>query len=121
MLIFDDSELCLMFGREVLHREGFEVGVARHLAEFDRILRDWRPEVVLADVKMPEVDGATLCRRLKQSLRTAHILVVLFSNLGSSHLESLAAECGADGFLSKSDGFELLPATISSLCEEVLW
>jgi DNA-binding response OmpR family regulator len=121
VLIFDDSELCLVFGREVLIREGFDVDVARCLADFDRILRDWRPEVILADVIMPEVDGATLCRRLKQNLRTAQVLVVLFSNLSSSHLETLAAGCGADAYVSKAEGFELLPVTISSLCEEILW
>lgn len=117
----DDSELCLIFGRAVLIRDGFDVGVARRVAEFDRILRDWRPDVILADVRMPEVDGVTLCRRVKQSLRTAHVLVVLFSNLSSSHLETLAAGCGADAYVSKTGGFELLPVTISSLCEEILW
>lgn len=120
-MIFDDSELCLGFGREVLTRAGFDVDVARRLAAFERILRDWRPEVILADVRMPEVDGAALCRRLKQNLRTAGVLVVLFSNLDSSHLETLAAGCGADAYVSKAGGFELLPVTISSLCEEILW
>jgi PleD family two-component response regulator len=121
VLIFDDSELCLAFGREVLLREGFGVGVARRLAEFDRLLLDWRPDVVLADILMPEIDGATLCRRLKQSMRTAHLLVVLFSNLSSAELEPLAAGCGADAYVSKTGGFDLLPITISSLCEEILW
>lgn len=121
MLIFDDSELCLVFGREVLSREGFEVAVAQHLIEFDRLLHDWQPDVILVDVRMPEVDGVTLCRRLKQSLRTAHVFVVLFSNLSSSHLATLAAECGADAYVSKAGGFESLPVTISSLCEEILW
>jgi DNA-binding response OmpR family regulator len=119
--IFDDSELCLCFGREVSSREGFDVGVARRLAELDRILRDWRPDVILANVRMPEIDGATLCRRLKQSLRTTRTLVVLFSNLSSSRLEVLAAGCGADAYVSRTGGFELLPVTISSLCEEILW
>jgi DNA-binding response OmpR family regulator len=121
VLIFDDSELCLVFGREVLSGAGFEVAVAQRLAEFERVLRDWQPDVVLADVRMPEVDGVTLCRRLKQSLRTAHVCVVLFSNLSSSHLETLAADCGADAYVSKASGFESLPVIISSLCEEILW
>lgn len=121
MLIVDDSELCLVFAREVLIRAGFDVAVSRRLAEFDRILRSWQPDVILADVRMPEVDGATLCRRLKQSLRTTRVLVVLFSNLSSSQLDSLAADCGADAYVSKASGFELLPVTLSSLCEEILW
>jgi DNA-binding response OmpR family regulator len=121
VLIVDDSELCLVFAREVLIREGFEVAASRRLAEFDRILRDWQPDVIIADVRMPGVDGATLCRRLKQSLRTTRVLVVLFSDLSSSHLATLAADCGADAYVSKARGFELLPVTLSSLCEEILW
>lgn len=119
--MFDDSELCLAFGSEVLSREGFDVGTARSLLEFDRLLREWQPDVILSDVKMPEIDGAALCRRLKQSPRTAHLLVVLFSNLSSSSLEELAAGCGADAYVSKTGGFDLLPVAISSLCEEILW
>jgi hypothetical protein len=74
--IFDDSELCLVFGRAVLIREGFDVRVNWRLAELDRIL-------------------------------------------SSSHLETLAAGCGAD--VSRTGRFELLPVTVSSLCEEIPW
>lgn len=121
VLIFDDSDLCLAFGREVLANEGFEVRMASTLIEFDRTLTEWKPDVILADVKMAEIDGADLCRRLKQSIHTAHVPVVLFSSLTDARLEALADQCGADAYLSKASGFDLLPATITSLCEEILW
>ena len=120
-MFFDDSELCLAFGSEVLTRGGFDVRTARCLVEFDQLLLGWQPDVVLADIKMPEIDGVALCRHLKQSPRTTRLLVVLFSNLSSSQLEELAAGCGADAYISKAGGFDLLPDTISSLCEEILW
>lgn len=121
VLLFDDSALCLAFGGEVLTREGFDVSTAQRLLEFDQLLVGWQPDVVLADIKMPEIDGAALCRRLKQSPRTARVLVVLFSNLSPSRLEELAADCGADSYVSKTGGFDLLPVALSSLCEEILW
>lgn len=120
-MFFDDSELCLAFGSEVLIRAGFDVSTARCLVEFDQLLLGWQPDVVLADIKMPEIDGVALCRHLKQSPRTTRLLVVLFSNLSPSHLAELAADCGADAYISKTGGFDLLPVTISSLCEEILW
>lgn len=102
-------------------RGGFDVGTARCLAEFDCLLHDWQPDVILSDVKMPEIDGTALCRRLKLRPRTARLLVVLFSNLSPSRLEELAAGCGADAYVSKAGGFDRLPVAISSLCEEILW
>ncbi|WP_428268154.1 response regulator [Haliangium sp.] len=121
VLIFDDSDLCLAFGCEVLSKEGFEVCVARNLIEFDRALTEWQPDVILADVRMPEIDGSSLCKRLKQGFNTSRLPVVLFSNLRESELETIAEDCGADAYLSKNGGFDHLSVTISSLCEEILW
>lgn len=121
ILLFDDSALCLAFAREVLIRAGFQVAPTMSLGAFDRLLAAWQPDIVLADVRMPEIDGVALCKRLKQSLATAHLPVMLFSILKEAHLEALAAHCGADAYLSKSRGFDPLPAAITALCEEILW
>lgn len=121
VLLFDDSDLCLAFSGEVLSRAGFAVRGAHDLAEFDGYLSEWSPDVILADVKMPDIDGAALCRFLKQGFRTAHLPVVLFSNIEDKALAEIAASCGADAYLSKDGGFDSLPTAISSLCEEILW
>lgn len=121
VLLFDDSDLCLEFEREVLIGEGFEVRTASTLPQFDSILTGWKPDIVLADVQMPEISGPELCKRLKQSVDTAHVPVVLFSNLPDAQLEKLAQHCGADAYLSKTSGFDLLPEKLSWLCEEILW
>lgn len=121
ILIFDDSALCRAFAGEVLTRAGFEVAPARNLGELDRLLVIWQPDIILTDVRMPELDGATLCQRLKQSLPTTHLPVMLFSILKEAQLEALAAHCGADAYLSKRRGFDPLPAAVTALCEEILW
>ena len=63
---------------------------------------------------MPQMSGVELCRLLKSSYETAHVPVVLFSALSSDELEMLARECEADGFLSKANGLDQLPATTSA-------
>jgi CheY-like chemotaxis protein len=121
VMIVDDSTLALATTREYLASCGYEVRIAESLAEFERQVRGWAPDIILTDEKMPEVSGADLCAFLKNRLDTAHVIVILFSNLPDSELEPLAARCGADGFCSKRRGMKQLGEHIESLCAEVVW
>lgn len=55
------------------------------------------PDLVIADVMMPVLDGAALCRRLKADVRTARLPVILMS----AAAEVAARAAGADAFLRK--------------------
>ncbi len=121
VLLMDDSEIALHFGREALAKGGFEVRTASNLAEFDAALTDWHPDVVLTDVAMPEIDGGALCRTLKSRFEGKDVPVLLFSAMPAVQLERIARECGADGFLSKMNGLERLPEQLHALCEEIVW
>ncbi|ACY19244.1 response regulator receiver protein [Haliangium ochraceum DSM 14365] len=105
----------------MLTKAGFEVRGARTLAAFEHELRRWRPDVALADVNVPGTEPETLCRSLQRGANAVRLPLVLFSHLRSPQLEALAARCGADAYAPKSAGFDILPAIVSSLCEEILW
>ena len=119
ILLVDDSPLTLELERDWLERDGYEVRAASTLADFDAMLRDWSPDVVLTDVKMPEVEGPELCRIIKQRFEV--VPVILFSTLPESQLAPLAEYCGADGYLSKSQGLGGLSKALHDVCEQVLW
>lgn len=121
VLLIDDSEISLHFAAAVLERAGYDVRTSTSVDDFDATLGDWRPDVILTDVKMPGVSGVELCRMLKSHYETAHVPVVLFSALPSEELESLARDCEADGFLSKVNGFDKLPDELSLLIESALF
>ena len=121
VLIMDDSEIALYFGREALEKGGFDVRTASNLAEFDAALLDWHPDVILTDVAMPEIDGGELCRTLKSRLEGKDVPVLLFSAMSEAQLERVARECGADGYLTKMNGLERLPEQLHALCEEIVW
>lgn len=121
ILIIDDSELCLQMEQSILGRAGFDVRTAATLHAFDRLLHEWLPDIVLTDVKMPELDGAELCRYVRRHMRAAHIPVVLFSVLPDTELERLADRCGADGFVSKHNGLNKLVERIEELWGSILW
>ena len=121
ILIFDDSPLALDLVAAVLIEQNFEVRTASDLLAFDRVLREFRPDVILTDVDMPEIQGGVLCKRLKADIATARTPIVLFSAMPKDRLAQVARLAGADVALSKLDGFEQLGDRLRELCDEILW
>jgi|SRR5690606_8828409 len=119
VLVIDDSEISLHFASQVLERAGFDVRTSTTV-ETDA-LGEWRPDVILTDVRMPGISGVELCRMLKSRYDTAHVPVVLFSAMAPQELEVLARDCEADGYLSKLNGLDNLPEELSLLLETTMF
>ena len=120
VLLLDDSEIVLKMTALALIDEGFEVYPAASLAEFDKVLTEHEPDIILTDVKMPETTGDNVCRLLKQKLEKL-VPIVLFSTLSEDELASLAERVGADGYVSKDSGTEEIAKRIMALCEEIVF
>ena len=105
----------------MLEKAGFECRGTDDVHNLGGVLGDWRPDVILTDVNMPNMTGVELCRLLKSSYETAHVPVVLFSSMSHEELEELARECEADGFLSKSGGLDRLPEELRMLIDTALF
>lgn len=118
ILLIDDSETTLRMVAAVLDRSGFEVRTTTSVDQLTSTLGEWRPDVILTDVNMPDTSGVQLCRQLKATYETAHVPVVLFSALPVDELAVLARTCEADGFLTKSDLADL-PHELSLLLESI--
>lgn len=121
VLIIDDDASALWLAQEFLGDAGFEARGASTLHEFETLLDDWAPDVVVADVEMPSLTGAELCRVLKDRYQTAHIPVVLYSALPDEELASLAAQCEAETYLTKTRGLDELVKHLQELCQRALW
>lgn len=121
ILIIDDSEIALAMEKSVLEARGYEVQAAATLQEFEKMLKAFRPHLILTDIHMPEAKGTDICRTLKNEYGTQDIPIVLFSSLGDDELEKLAEQVGADGFLSKANGLEALGEKVDELVSSILW
>src|SRR6185436_3213555 len=80
VLLADDDPTQCKLARLLLRREGFRVTMAHTGAEAMWHLRADRPDVVLSDVRMPEMDGLALCQFVKGDPATAAIPVVLVTS-----------------------------------------
>ena len=72
-------------------------------------------DVVISDVMMPEMDGLTLCRLLKNDIKTSHISVLILTAKDSSQDRIESYEAGADGYISKPFEMGVLEARVRNL------
>ncbi len=76
-----------------------------------------QPELILSDVMMPNIDGYSLCRLVKQNPRLRHIPVILLTAKTSDSDNLHGLELGADAYISKPFNIEILKTTISNIID----
>lgn len=101
VLVVDDHEGFRLRTRRLLERHRYRVVEAADGAEAIRRAQRERPDIVLLDVHLPDIDGFEVARRLRAAGGTGAILLI------STHPESDMAdrlrESAADGFIDKAD------------------
>ncbi|HEU0076055.1 MAG TPA: response regulator [Longimicrobiaceae bacterium] len=107
VLVADDEPAITALVADMLGYAGFEVVRAQGGAEALVMARARRPDLVLLDVMMPDLDGRDACRALKMDAELRDVPVVLFSSADEQDVHWRAA--GADGFLQKPFSIRRLP------------
>jgi DNA-binding response OmpR family regulator/two-component sensor histidine kinase len=114
LLLVEDNNDVLNY-LSLLLEEDYIVHIAHNGVEGLESARHNIPDLIISDVMMPEMDGFTLTRRLKEDLRTSHIPVVLLTarSDADSRLEGLGS--GADAYLAKPFNRQELLVRIENL------
>ena len=105
VLVVDDSEIVAQLLVMELEKSGFEV---HHVLDVESAMsvilkRATRPDLVLLDINMPRVTGPQFCRFKKTNDRFRSIKVVFCSGEDRDKTAALATECGADGYVLKTE------------------
>jgi putative two-component system response regulator len=114
ILVVDDDPMIVDVLTRFLSREGYSVIAAQNGIEALAQVALHRPDLILLDVTMPEMDGFTTCRRLKDDERTALIPITMLTGLDDREHRTRGIEAGADDFLTKPFEHSILRARIRS-------
>ena len=101
ILVADDEGINRELLRDLLEQEGHHVTEAEDGQRALEAVADSRPDVVLLDVVMPQLDGFEVCRRIKADPESSSTPVLLVTVLSERKERLAGIEAGANDFLSK--------------------
>lgn len=108
VLIVDDDATARSTLAALLSSENYDLRMASSGQEVLAYLDELKPDTILMDVMMPDMDGWTVCQQLKAQKKWRHIPVILVTALDAKEDIVHGLEAGADEFLSKPvNGLEL--------------
>ena len=111
LVVDDDADVRTLVG-ELLKRAGYQVSEAPDGRAALRALYDERPDLVLLDVSMPELDGWGTLERIRE---LSDVPVVMLSALGAELEKVRALRGGADDYVTKPFGRQELLARVESV------
>ncbi len=114
LLIVEDN-LDLMDFMCTLLRTSYSITTASNGLEALKKLEENHPDLVISDIMMPEMDGISLCKKVKSDIRFSHIPFILLTAKSDieTHIEGF--ELGIDDYIEKPFNPPLLLARIASL------
>lgn len=99
ILIIDDEEDVLIPLRSILQKKGFEVATLSRASTAFMTVDVFKPDLIILDIKLAEMDGRDICFQLKANNRTQRVKILLCSGFITNKEEYI--EYGADGFVKK--------------------
>lgn len=114
VLVVDDSEDFLTFMTEALS-DTYKVVTAKNGKEALHQIAQHKPDIILSDVMMPEMDGNELCRKVRENPKTERIPFVMLTARLSTEARIEGMTSGADDYITKPFNFDLLNLRIYNL------
>ena len=101
ILVVDDNPTNLKLFTYLLALPGYDVTTAGNAEEALQVLANIKPELILMDLQLPDIDGLTLTRRLKQDPAFSGTIIVAVTASAMKGDEEKARAAGVDGYMTK--------------------
>ena len=117
ILVVDDDENILNLEKTILEQKGFSVTTAGGGNEALKVLAQEGFDLILLDVMMPEVDGFTVCRKIKDDPRLKEIPVIFLTAKGGGEALAEGFESGAIMYINKPFTANKLLTIVNTMLE----
>jgi CheY-like chemotaxis protein len=109
ILIVDDTETMRLYEQMMLQGQGYELDIAGNGAEAIEKIKKVKPDLVLLDIMMPEMDGIECCRYIRADESMSDIKIVMVTTKSEYEKVKEAFVAGCDDYVTKPiDRVELL-------------
>jgi two-component system sensor histidine kinase/response regulator len=101
VLIVDDNTKNLQVLADILRGKKYKIATAKNGIKALKFINKIKPDIILLDIMMPEMDGIEVCQRLKQSIATKDIPVIFISALADTSDKIKGFEAGGVDYITK--------------------
>lgn len=116
ILVVEDNFMNKVLVREILTLHGYDIIEAKSGTEAIKAINSLRPDIILMDIHLPEMDGITATRIIKSDERNRHIPILALTASAMKGEEENLMSKGFDGYVAKPiDRKKLLETIIESL------
>jgi two-component system, cell cycle response regulator DivK len=114
ILCVEDNPQNMRLVRKILKHEGYIVLEAEDGASGLAIAESEKPDLILMDINLPDIDGLEVTRRIKAQTQLAHIPIVALTANAMYGDEERCLAAGCDGYIAKPVSKENLVASIET-------
>ena len=115
ILLVDDEEDILEFLSYNLKKEGFKIDTANNGISALKKLEKSKPDLIILDVMMPEMDGIEVCEKIREQDNFDDILILFLTARSEEYSELAGFSAGADDYITKPIKPKLLVSRVNAI------
>lgn len=114
LLVDDEPDILEIVGYN-LTNEGYQVITAENGLEAVKLAKKHKPQLIILDVMMPEMDGIEACEKLRQNPDLENSIITFFTARGEDYSQVAGFEAGADDYITKPIKPKVLVSKVKAL------
>jgi two-component system alkaline phosphatase synthesis response regulator PhoP len=114
LIVEDDPDIAQLV-KLYLERDGFRASIAKSGAEALLLVKSGKPDLLVLDLMLPEIDGIEVCKRLRNAPDTALLPIIMLTAKSEESDTIIGLELGADDYVTKPFSPKALVARVKAL------
>lgn len=115
ILVVDDEPDILEFIQFNLERSGFQIDTAENGLQAIKKAKEFRPDLIILDIMMPELDGVEVCRELRSMPEFNSTLIAFLTARNEDYTQIAGLDVGGDDYITKPIRPRVLVSRINAL------